>query len=169
MKYFTPELYARLQDADPQRMDAADQRWEDALASYQRHVQSIGPRLPPSAREFLDRARLHDAEVLWMGQALPFFGVLLRLDSPSTETVGLSYFVVRDVSFQRDVLPREFCSSRMQWMYDEFDLGTEERCFRHAVLFSDGSQLDLEAREVHVVTLDTVYAQFDSARVAASV
>lgn len=168
MKYFTPELHVRLQDADPDRMDAADTQWEAALASYHLRLKSIRPKLPPSAREFLDRTRLHDAEVLWMGQALPFFGVLLRLDPPSTATVGLSYFVVRDVRFQRQVIPQEFCGSRMQWMYDEIDLGEQAGCFRHSVLFSDGSQLDLEARQVHAATLDTVYAQFDSPRLAAS-
>jgi len=168
MKYFTPELHVRLQDADADRMDAADAEWEQALAAYQCHLTAVKPNLPPAAREFLDRTRLHDAEVLWMGQALPFFGVLLRLDPPSTATLGLSYFLVNDVSFKRQVVPTEFCGSRMQWMYDEMDLGQHEGCFRHSVLFSDGSELELEAREIHMATLDTVYAPFDSALVAAS-
>lgn len=169
MKYFTSDLHVRLQDASPGRMDAADEEWERTLAKYQRHLASIRAKLPASATEFLDQTRLHDAEVLWMGQALPFFGILLRLDPPSLATVGLSYFVVRDVSFEKGVIPSEFCSSRMQWMYDEIDLGEQDRCFRHSVLFSNGSQLELEARELHVVTLDTVYAPLESAGAAASV
>lgn len=169
MKYFTPDLHIRLQDASPARMDAADEEWERALAKYQRHLASIRAKLPSSAAEFLDQTRLHDAEVLWMGQALPFFGILLRLDPPSLATVGLSYFVVRDVRFEKPVVPPEFCSSRMQWMYDEIDLGEQDRCFRHSVLFSNGSQLDLEARELHVVTLDTIYAPSDGIGVPASV
>jgi hypothetical protein len=168
MKYFTAELHVRLQDADPGCMDAADAEWERALASYHDRLESIQCKLPPSAREFLNQTRLHDAEVLWMGQALPLFIVLLRLDAPSAATMGLSYFVVRDVCFERQVVPQEFRGSRMLWMYDEFDLGEQDGTFRHSALFSDGSQLELEAREVHVATLDTVYAQFDSARLAAS-
>ena len=35
MKYFTPELHVRLQDASADRMDAADEEWERALANYQ--------------------------------------------------------------------------------------------------------------------------------------
>ena len=166
MRYFTPELHVRLQAADPDRMDAADGDWELALANYQGRLKAIRSKLPPSARAFLDDTRLHDAEVLWMGQALPFFGVLLRLDPPSTATLGLSYFVTRDVRFQRQVVPSEFCGSRVQWMYDEIDLGEHDGCFRHSVLFSDGSQLDLEARELHVATLDTVYAREGEALVA---
>jgi hypothetical protein len=46
-------------------------------------------------------------------------------------------------------------------MYDEIDLGEQDGCFRHSILFSNGSQLELDARELHVVTLDTVYAQLE--------
>lgn len=168
MKYFTPDLHVRLQDADPARMDAADAEWERALTDYQRRLRTIRPQLPAAARGFLDHARLHDAEVLWMGQALPFFGMLLRLDAPEGKTIGLNYFLARDACFRRQVVPPEHCGSRMQWMYDEIDLGERERCFRHSVLFSDGSELELEAREVHVVTLDTLYAQADPSRTAAA-
>jgi hypothetical protein len=169
MNYFTPELHMRLQEADADRMDAADEAWESALAGYQERLKSVRAKLPPSAREFLDRGRLHDAEVLWMGQALPFFGILLRLDPPSTATVGLTYFAVREVKYKKGDIPLQFAGSPMQWMYDEVDLGEQEGCFRHSVLFSNGSELEVEAREVHLATLDTVYAQFDSLRIASPV
>lgn len=168
MKYFTPELHVRLQADGPRAMDAADAEWEQALAKYQRRLKSIRPKLPASACEFLDEARLHDAEVLWMGQSGTFFGVLLRLDPPSIAALGLYYSGARDVHFDREAIPREFSGARMLWMYDEVDVGAEDGSFRHSVLFGDGSLLELEAREVHVTSLDTIYAQFDSLRVAAS-
>ncbi len=82
----------------------------------------------------------------------------MRLDTPPHATIGLNYFVVQPARFEKGAIPPQFCSPLMQWMYDEIDLDAKEHCFRHSILFSNGSQLELQAREVHVATLDTVYA-----------
>jgi hypothetical protein len=41
MKYFTPELYERLQNFDPAAMGAADTEWEAASAKYEQHCSSL--------------------------------------------------------------------------------------------------------------------------------
>ncbi len=48
MKYFTPELYLRLQERDSAAMDAADSAWNDAVERYDRSLQTILHELPAS-------------------------------------------------------------------------------------------------------------------------
>lgn len=158
MKFFTPELYVRLQQPSGSDMDAADAEWAQAESKYERHLASTRDKLPDSAQKLLNAPRLHDAEVLWMGQAGPFFAVLLRLDPPQHNTMLLSYRAVGKPQFDNNVVPAEFSQPMMQWMYDELDLGSQADCFRHSILFSNGSQLELEAHEVQITTVDTLYA-----------
>lgn len=158
MNYFTPELYTRLQASDSAAMDAADEAWRHAEEEYERRLNAIRNRLPQSALKIVDEARLHDAEVMWMGQAVPVFAMLLRLDAPSRTTIVLSYFVARPVEFQANALSLDVSSTVMQWMYDEVDLGSRPDRFKHSILFSNGSQLEIEATEIQMTTVDTLYA-----------
>lgn len=158
MKYFSPDIYARLQSTDPAAMDAADAAWQRAEEEYERRLMSIRPKLPQSALKILDETRLHDAEVLWMGRAAPVFAILLRLDTPSRATLLLNYFIAQPVQFQADMLPPNVSSPVMQWMYDEIDLGSQPGRFKHSILFSNGSQLEIEATEIQIATLDTLYS-----------
>lgn len=167
MKFFTPELYVRLQQPRVADMDAADAAWEQAEATYERHLASTRDKLPDSALKLLDAPRLHDAEVLWMGQAGPFFAILLQLDPPHHSTVLLSYRGDRKPQFENDVVPAEFTTAIMQWMYDELHLGSQADCFRHSILFSNGSHLELEAREIHITTVDTLYAPSMPSKISA--
>lgn len=93
-----------------------------------------------------------------MGQAGPFFGVLLLMDGIHPTTELLSYRLAESVDLHDNRLPRQIASSVMQWLYDEVDLGTEANQFRHSVLFSDGSELAIEASEVQITSVDTLYA-----------
>lgn len=43
MKYFTPELYTRLQDRERDAMDAADAAWSDVAERYDSYLQTILP------------------------------------------------------------------------------------------------------------------------------
>src|SRR5487761_596404 len=148
MKYFTPELYASLQAPETAAMDEADAAWQQAEHAYERRLKAIRPELPPSALKLVEEARLHDAEVLWIGQAVPVFAMLLRLDAPSRTTLVLSYFIAGPVQFQTDVLPFEAASPVMQWLYDEVELGSQRGRFKHSILFSNGCHLELEASEM---------------------
>ncbi|MEX0702403.1 MAG: hypothetical protein WD069_09945 [Planctomycetales bacterium] len=158
MRFFTPDLYARLQGPGPSAMDAADAEWERAETAYAQHIRSIRPGLPDSVCELLDETRLHDAEVLWMGRSLPFFGILLRLDVPPHATLLLNYFLLAPPRLDTSALPPEHRTAGMQWLYDEVDsAGSRTAGFQHTILFSNGWELQLQAGEVHRVTLDTVY------------
>lgn len=158
MKFFTPELYARLQRSDLSDVQAADDDWEKAEAQYERRLEAVRDKLPESALKLLDGPRWHDAEVFWMGQAGPFFAILLKLEPPLSATMLVTYRTVEQVCLDRAAFANELRASVMQWMYDEIDLGNRAGCFRHAILFSNGSQIEIEAGEVQITTVDTVYA-----------
>ena len=167
MRFFTPELYVQLQGPDTTDMDAADSQWEDAAAKYERRLAAIREKLPDSALKLLDGSRWHDAEILWMGQAGPFFAILLKLDIPLHGTLLLTYRTVDKVHLNTNAFASEFRSPLMQWMYDEIDLGAAGNSFRHSILFSNGSQLEVEAHEVQVATVDTFYAPSLASKVPA--
>lgn len=157
MKYFTSELYAALQTPDAAAMDAADARWVQAEQGYESHLSSIRATLPETAFKLLDEARFHDAEVLWIGQSGPYFGILVKLDNHN-DTRLLSYRVTGKVRLERDRLALDVQSSVMQWLYDEVDLGRTPNCFSHSVLFSDGTEVEIEASEVQIISVDTLYS-----------
>lgn len=159
MKFFTPDLYVRLQSSDEAELDAADAAWQRAEAAYDRHLQAIRSKLPGSALKLLDGPRLHDAEVLWMGHVLPlFFGIILQLDTPARTTIGLTCLLTSQVELDKETIPPQHRSPLMQWMYDEISVGTSAHSFEHSILFSNGWLLKVQASEVHLATLDTVYA-----------
>jgi hypothetical protein len=45
MKYFTPELYAKINSQDDDLADQADAEWESALRRYRCHFNKIEPAL----------------------------------------------------------------------------------------------------------------------------
>ena len=63
MQYFTPSLIERLSSSDDAAAKAARDEWEEALARYERYLQSIEAALPEHIREF-NNLLLHDA-VVW--------------------------------------------------------------------------------------------------------
>lgn len=162
MKYFTSELYSRLQNPDPAEMDAADDAWRKAETSYRRKLQRIRLKLPKSAQSFIDEMRLHDADVLWIGRARNDLWVLLRPESSSPSTIRLSYIRPTDIQFDTHAFPGEYASSTMQWMYDEFDSGDAPDTFRHSILFSNGRSLDVQAAKLQIVSVGTLYTAGDS-------
>ena len=56
MKYFTPELWARLQDvSDAVVWSAAHQEWGSAIQDARESLAAISSQIPPRLREFRER------------------------------------------------------------------------------------------------------------------
>lgn len=159
MKYFTPELYIRLQDCEPGAMDAADTTWEDAAQRYDSYLQTILPDLPPAVRQLLDGYYLHDAEVLSAGRQGDTFVILLQLDVPPNDLLYLTYTLTADPLINRSALPAEHRSPRMTWQYEELEVcgSGETRHYRHAILFSNGWEIQVSFRDVRLATVQPIY------------
>lgn len=159
MKYFTPELYIRLQERNPDAMDAADAAWDDAAQRYDNYLQTILPRLPPAVRQLLDGYYLHDAEVLSAGRQGDAFVILLQLDVPPNDLLSLTYTLTAEPQIDRLALPAEHRSPRMTWQYEELEVcgSGETRHYRHAILFSNGWEIQLPFRDVRLATVQPIY------------
>src|SRR5207248_4197786 len=86
MKYFTPELYMRLQDSGTAAMDAADAAWEAAEERYEQHLQRLTPALAPVLQMF-DDLLMHDATVSSMSRRGDQLVIVLHTDARPREVV----------------------------------------------------------------------------------
>ena len=159
MKYFTPDLYIRLQDREPDAMDAADAAWSDAAERYDSYLQTILPELPPAVRQLLEGYYLHDAEVLSAGRQGDTFVFLLQLDVPPNDLLSITYTLTAEPRIDRSALPAEHCSSRMSWQYEELEAcgQGEGQHYRHAILFSNGWEIQVPFRDVQLATVQPIY------------
>lgn len=152
MKYFTPELYTRLQQPGPEEMDAADVAWEDAVRLYEEHLQAVRPELPEAVRHLLDDCYLHDADVLSMGRQGGTFVVVLRLAVPPHNLLVLTYDLTGAPAIDTAALPGEVRSPRVQWLFDEIGRVTgDPAAYTHMILLSNGWQVCLTFQAVHVL------------------
>jgi len=157
MKYFTPEKYLRLQARDTSAMDAADTDWEGAVADYERHLESIRPKLTESIRCLLDDYSLHDAEVFFMGRTGDNLVIALRLKTPPRNFLVLTYMLLETPNVMATNWPGENLSSRALWLVDEIDLGVNmQPSYGQSILFSNGWQVQLTFRDVEIVSVQAM-------------
>ncbi len=158
MKYFTPELFSRLQNFDPGAMDAADADWEAAEARYEDRLRELGPAVAPVLKRFED-VLLHDATVESISRRDDQFVIVLHKDVPPRDVVTLTYTLAGEPFIDRNALPPELRSQVMQFQYDEFDV--ERRgdltYWTHSILFSNGWELRLPCRDVQVTLAQPIY------------
>jgi hypothetical protein len=159
MKYFTPELYSRLQDMSSDKaMDAADAAWEQARQRYHRSLKRLMRAMPRGLAFLLENFYLHDADVLSMGQEGKQFVIVLRLDVPPRELLVLNYRLTAKALINTTALPfREGCHP-VQWMYDEVGLVRGKKGpFMHSLLLSNGWEVVLRLSDIDVFRGQTVY------------
>jgi len=158
VRYFTPELYERLQNFDPAAMDAADSEWEAASARYEQHLQELGPAMAPVLKRF-ESILLHDAAVLGISRRGDEFDIVLLKDLLPRDIVTLTYLLTGEPFVDKDALAPKYRSLVMQYEYDEFDLAVEngQNYFTHSILFSNGWEIRLRFRDVQVTLAQPVY------------
>ena len=159
MKYFTPELYVRINTASDDEAEAAHDEWERAGQRYRRRYKKIESQLPEALRKFHDEQCLHDAD--WCGLAqLPIY--TFPLNSPGVTIVArqvntlvpaflntlaiLQYTVTAPPVIEKPVEAPVFSDGRPEWMYDEIDL-IEPGVFSHSILVSNGLVVTIQFRE----------------------
>jgi hypothetical protein len=153
MNYFTRERYLALQEPGD-AMDAADGAWAEAVARYEAYLQTIRPELPESVRELLDGFYLHDARVLSMGRRGDTFVISLQLDVPPNELLTITYNLAGPPEIRQDLFPWATPGAAPSWLYEEIErVRAGERGHDvHSILFSNGWEVRLPFREVHLAT-----------------
>ena len=101
MKYFTPELFIRMQDL---RDEAAIREWEQVSREYADTLSLIAPQLPSPARQFAKQVKLHDADVLSMTQLKDTLSITVQPEL-SADVLILSYSLVESPVINRAAFP----------------------------------------------------------------
>ncbi len=166
MKYFTPELFVKLQAGEDGAMEAADLAWENASDRYSRRLRKIKAALPPPIRDFIEGYYLHDAEVLRIARLDDSFILEIRPESPPQELLFLIYSLVQPPTIEHDVLPGEYCSQAVRWLYDELDVIRGGQGFSHEILLSNGWQVRIRFRDMQLLAANDLMAEATSQTIA---
>jgi hypothetical protein len=159
MKYFTPDLWLRMQSGvGRDTFLKAYEEWEQALTAYTEEVSRIIPqdRGHLHLRRFALQESLHDAVVQGCWYATEYrLNLLVQPEAPAERLVLLDYALVGEPVVNHGVLPREFCTPHVRWMYDEFALldaaaQGDEPVFTHNILFGNGCELIVCFRKLEV-------------------
>ena len=122
MKYFTPELFVRLQDCQNQaEFRSVNAEWEHAARQYSAHLQEIHPRLTDGLRRFVTRGSLHDAHILDIGTTERLVTLILQ-EEVASRLLSLTYALVAAPVIERNAFPSEHQSPERLWLYDELDI-----------------------------------------------
>ncbi|MFL6216686.1 MAG: DUF4085 family protein [Blastocatellia bacterium] len=164
MRFFTPELYLQFNSPDEAVADRADEAWEKAIHKYQRHLQSIRPKLPSQVKEVAELS-LHDAEVLAFEREMqpgfplsktpvpfPIWYAFASLSLKQNQTIlSLLYILGDHIQEYPAKEDWQFSRSDTHWLYDEVDLDLNHQgMFLHRILFSDGRIFEIPFMSVVV-------------------
>jgi hypothetical protein len=149
MKYFTPDLLTRINSLDEEVMDAADEEWERAIKRYRRRITQIKEALPAGVQHFRrNHVCLHDARLLSIGREGETFSMVLQPEPPAQTLVELTFTLEREPVIDRQAVPGHRESDWVEWMYEEWDIDRQKRCW-FEVLLSNGWSVKLCFRDFH--------------------
>ncbi len=158
MQYFTPSLIERLSSSDDAAAKAARDEWEEALARYERYLQSIEAALPEHIREF-NNLLLHDAVVWTITRQTNELSMVLRKDIPPQDVVLLTYRLIDEPFLNKNAVPVANRGPVMDFQYDEFELASENggQVYYQDILFGNGWEMRLHFSDVRVSIASPVY------------
>ena len=148
MKYLTPELYVKINEAGDDEVEGLYQQWTAAGANARAHLEQVKQNLPPKMQQFCETRCLHDAEVLGIdvsggdnGTGTPVATISVRQDN---DLIWLIYDLYNEPTITRPVPSDTFVSipGHRQWLYDEID-ALEGPKYRHEILFNTGEVIEL--------------------------
>jgi hypothetical protein len=139
MRYFTPELFLKLNSSDSKTVDDAIEQWERAILAYKKGLRKLR-REWPSQLESLSELSLHDWNLVTIkgSPAGSANSVVLGLKH-NKEIVFLYYILTRKLHTIE--APAEWSTSktRVHWLYDELHASGDD--LTHSILLSDGTVL----------------------------
>ncbi len=158
MKYFTPDLLARLGSSDDAVANAAAAEWDRRQQAYEEELQRIEPELPERVREF-NNLLLHDARVQSLARRDGQLILVLRKDIPPRDLVILTYELAGEPVIDREALPPEVRSEVMDFDFDEFAIVREggDKLYTQSILFSNGWEVRLRFHDVRFIVAEPLF------------
>ncbi len=139
MRYFTPELFLRLNSSDSKTVDDAMEQWDKAILAYQKSLRKL-QREWPSQLESIADLSLHDWNLVTLksnpsGRA---DSAVLGLKQ-NKEMVFLYYTLTRKLRTVDAPAGWSPSKARVHWLYDELQASGDD--LTHNILLSDGTTL----------------------------
>ena len=159
MKYFTPDLIARLDAPEAAVADAADAEWDRRLEEYEERLSRWMPKLPEHMRAF-NELLLHDARVSSMGQYGDRFVLVLLKGIPPRDLVTLTYTLAEAPAIDKEALPPGLRSPVMDYQYNEFAVvrDGDDPLYEESILFGNGWEVRLRFGDINVSIGEPIYA-----------
>jgi hypothetical protein len=170
MKYFTPDLLCRYGGDQPAVYQPAMEEWDQACKRYGSYIALIKGQMTPGLRQIEENYALHDAKVRAMGKQGLSFVITVQLDAPPHALVTFTLDLVDDPLVHEGVLPTEMRSTGpvVEWQYDELELlPGQPSSWSWSILFSNGWEVELHFRDVHVQELQALIPEPRNGQVAA--
>lgn len=164
MRYFTPELFIRLQN----RADsAALHDWDQASDQYSETLRQMESGFPRALRKLVDEYILHDAEVLALTRSRDNLSITLLPELDDGHLLVLTYTLVEEPRVNRSAFPDPYRTTSIGWLYDELSMGTpmprlpsrrsreaqpstDVPTYCHEILLSNGWELVVRFRQIKI-------------------
>jgi hypothetical protein len=157
MKFFTPELLDRIRSLDDEVADAAHEEWERAIVRSNRRWKKIKTAFPNEVQRFEDNhVCLHDARLLSIGHEGGTFVMVLEPEPPAQTMVILTFILNGEPVVDPAALPGRSDSDWVTWMYEEFDLDRQKKCW-FEVLLSNGWSVKLPFRDFYYLVAQKLF------------
>jgi hypothetical protein len=125
VKYFTPELFAKLQEChDGAQFRSVNAEWERAAKAYAARLQEIVPGLEDGLSRFVKQGSFHDARILDIGTSGKRVTIFLQPET-APALLTLAYALVDSPVVDRAAFPEEHRSPIALWLYDEVEVDPE--------------------------------------------
>jgi hypothetical protein len=151
MKFFTPELFVRLNSDNDDEIDQAEADWEAARKKYQKHFKRIEAKLPRPLVKLCNAVPLHDAVVerprhlAWTVYENDDRGehswTILSVRQPDAAYDLVYLDPVEPSQLNRLVDSPVFTEENVIWLYDE--VSYQRGICMHEILFSNGVVLTI--------------------------
>lgn len=177
MKYFTPELFGRLQECgSPSEFSAINAKWESAVQKYGKQLKALAPRATGGVRQFVRHGSLHDARVIAIGTGERTFTIVVQEELVPT-LLSLTYSLVDDAFIERDVFAEPYQTRDAVWLYDELEMqskpapsakvrrsgsvnasqsDSQKTTYRHSILLSNGWEIRLRFHRLSFVQTNSL-------------
>lgn len=151
MRYFTKELWWKINDEDENVRIQAEKEWDANCLLYQQQFEDVKKRLPRSfLKDYLSRDSLHDYVILGIAVTKRGRNYSCELQlTNGTETVLLTLNGVKKLKIDVDTF--QYCiQGALAWGYGEFE-STPENGMQLAVLCDMENEMLFQFRSLKLI------------------
>lgn len=153
MRYFTEELWTKINHGSQEECELAEKQWDKNLAEYTLLFDEFKIRLPKGfLRKYITNGGFHDFRILDIrinqkeyGKKNPISVEILITDERKAYKITYQSVVKYQMHYEENV----GCRGIDDWGYSEF-LPLDDDTFSHEILFASGSTVLIHAASISI-------------------